>query len=970
MPSFRIIVFPKSDASKAKIEQIINNQTLSDMRNCTFPNGKKNYAMNKTRLKKGRRLLSLMLFCFAFFGMAKADVIEIGSGTATNPIFPAYEYYNYSLSQQIYSYEEIGLAGTIDSISFYTTGSLTRNLDVYMVHTTKEAFTSSTDWIPVTGNNLVFSGSVTYTADGWTTIPLTTPFVYDGTSNLVLVVDDNTGSWSNSTVAKYVFNSDDNCSIFIYNDHTNFNPFTISNIGHTYNIKNRLKLNITPSGSSCRIPSNLMVTNTTATTTTLTWTNNSSANNWEILYYPENGGQDSIIATTNPFTLTGLTSNVRYYARVRALCGENDQSNWSRPVSFSPADFYTVTVSANPALGGEIRGGGQYSYGDTCTLRAMENSGYFFYNWTKDSTMVGDYYNPEYTFTVKDNASLVANFEQEEYYLDIVANPYWGGTATVVDTTSVFHYGDTVTIIATPYEGYLFLNWTIEMGGEQPRRTEIVLSTETTYTFVMDSSFFGLFEYGYYGEGCAIVANFKAECSRPTRFATTDLGPTLATFSWIENGTSESWYIFYQPLGTTMYIPYSSVEVNEIPYTLTDLQTSTTYQAFVVPYCGVMDTILNDTLISDTIVFTTLDACPIPQHVSVGNITGTTATATWVDYSDSYQVQLGVPAFAISTYFDNGIPEDWDNPTPVDSIYMDSIYMDSISSYYPWIVVDGHMQNSNMGRDNTTSSISVTVNFPIDGSIEFDAECIGEGTDPIYDAGIFLIDTTELFRIGFNTTGWNHYNYSVTAGTHTFTWAYSKDGSVSTDDGDYFAVDNVLMKAGDISWNNPLAVEDPQYTFTGLTPNTAYCVSVQGICDEVQTNWSDPVYFTTTESDTTTVTITASANPANGGTVSGYGEFSIGDTCTLIATANTGYTFNNWEKNNVVVSDSTSYTFTVTADAEYVANFQLNTYTITVTANPTNGGTVSGGGTYNHGQQATLTASANEGYTFTGWSDG
>jgi uncharacterized protein YjiK len=181
------------------------------------------------------------------------------------------------------------------------------------------------------------------------------------------------------------------------------------------------------------------------------------------------------------------------------------------------------------------------------------------------------------------------------------------------------------------------------------------------------------------------------------------------------------------------------------------------------------------------------------------------------------------------------------------------------------------------------------------------------------------------------------------------------------------------MKAGDISWNNPLAVEDPQYTFTGLTPNTAYCVSVQGICDEVQTNWSDPVYFTTTESDTTTtttVTIMASANPANGGTVSGYGEFSIGDTCTLIATANTGYTFLNWKKDNVVVSDSTSYTFTVTGTAEYVANFQLNTYTITVTANPTNGGTVTGGGTYNHGDQATLSATANTGYTFNGWSDG
>ncbi|MBQ2582582.1 MAG: hypothetical protein II577_01650, partial [Erysipelotrichaceae bacterium] len=72
--------------------------------------------------------------------------------------------------------------------------SATRTLDVYMKHTTRTAFSSRTDWESFSSNEKVFSGSVTFQSSGWTTITLTTPFEYDGTSNLILCVDDNTGS--------------------------------------------------------------------------------------------------------------------------------------------------------------------------------------------------------------------------------------------------------------------------------------------------------------------------------------------------------------------------------------------------------------------------------------------------------------------------------------------------------------------------------------------------------------------------------------------------------------------------------------------------------------------------------------------------------------------------------------------------------------------------------------------------------
>ena len=113
--------------------------------------------------------------------------------------------------------------------------------------------------------------------------------------------------------------------------------------------------------------------------------------------------------------------------------------------------------------------------------------------------------------------------------------------------------------------------------------------------------------------------------------------------------------------------------------------------------------------------------------------------------------------------------------------------------------------------------------------------------------------------------------------------------------------------------------------------------------------------------------INVSANPSNGGTVTGGGAFHYGDNCTVSATANTGYTFTNWTENGNVVSTNANYTFTVNGNRTLVANFTLQQFTITVTANPTNGGTVTGGGTYNQGQSCTLTATPALGYTFVNW---
>ena len=118
-----------------------------------------------------------------------------------------------------------------------------------------------------------------------------------------------------------------------------------------------------------------------------------------------------------------------------------------------------------------------------------------------------------------------------------------------------------------------------------------------------------------------------------------------------------------------------------------------------------------------------------------------------------------------------------------------------------------------------------------------------------------------------------------------------------------------------------------------------------------------------------TYEISASASPSNGGTVTGSGTYEEGQFCTLTATANNGFTFSHWSENGNAVSSNANYTFTVTANRSLVAHFTLNTYTVSVTANPSNGGTVAGGGTFTYGQSCTVTASVNSGFTFINWTD-
>ena len=131
----------------------------------------------------------------------------------------------------------------------------------------------------------------------------------------------------------------------------------------------------------------------------------------------------------------------------------------------------------------------------------------------------------------------------------------------------------------------------------------------------------------------------------------------------------------------------------------------------------------------------------------------------------------------------------------------------------------------------------------------------------------------------------------------------------------------------------------------------------------------------TVSTNSVAVSVAASAtlpSGAVGGFVAGTGDYTSGSKLTLTAEARPGWAFAGWalrEGDGTILSDKAKWQIVVTNDAAYEAVFERIPY-IRGLADPADGGKVSGSGYCAAGKKATLKATANRNFTFTGWSDG
>ena len=137
------------------------------------------------------------------------------TSSSSRNVTPIATHGNYSLSEQIYLADEINnQAGLITKISFHIKSlkNTQRTWEIYMMHTNQSVYTNiggsdaKGTIIPISDGDLVFVGDVNLNPDNnWVDIELTTPFEYDGTRNLCIVVYDKTGTTTSSSTDWYTY---------------------------------------------------------------------------------------------------------------------------------------------------------------------------------------------------------------------------------------------------------------------------------------------------------------------------------------------------------------------------------------------------------------------------------------------------------------------------------------------------------------------------------------------------------------------------------------------------------------------------------------------------------------------------------------------------------------------------------------------------------------------------------------------
>ncbi len=284
-----------------------------------------------------------------------SDKMVIGSGTSTSNTLPLNNYYNYTVTQQIYTTAELGAAGNILSVDFYKNNTVvcSRNIDIYMVSTSKNSFTGTSDWITVTDNDKVFSGTVNFVDNDWTTITLDTPFEYDGTNNVAIVVDDNTGTYkSNTTFLTYTTSS--NQAHYCYQDGTNMNPSNPSGSNNScVTSKNQIRV-LFDRSEPCNAPTELNVSEIDHQSAVISW--EGEADTWRVLYKSLAASEYTEVTTTdNSYTMTNLSPETEYIVVVLALCGDETAGSESSFITLplpcpAPTEVMVTEVNRNSAV--------------------------------------------------------------------------------------------------------------------------------------------------------------------------------------------------------------------------------------------------------------------------------------------------------------------------------------------------------------------------------------------------------------------------------------------------------------------------------------------------------------------------------------------------------------------------------------------------------------------------------------------
>ena len=375
--------------------------------------------------------------------------------------------------------------------------------------------------------------------------------------------------------------------------------------------------------ATCPKPTGLNVALTPGdgTVATLSWTSDADA--WQICL---NGDETNLIpATTNPYTLTGLTPETTYTAKVRANCG-SEQSDWSNVVTFTPTNAYQITVNDGTTTNGYVPIYGYYVDNITKSQFIIPAENLANMAWGTINKMTF------YAAADKNwgNAQFeVYMTETSETTLSALAD--YGTMTKVKNAGSLSISGNVMEVILdAPYQytgGNLMIGFLQTVTG--------TYSSCSWYGVSATGASMGGYGSSISQQNFLPKTTFDYEpgeapaCVWPTGLTVSNVGGHSATLSWTSDGNA--WQIGYSTDG---FATEQYVEVTENPYTLTGLTPETAYQVRVQTNCG--SGVYS--IFTNPVSFTTDVACPAPTGLTASNITGHEATINWTSAAEAWQI--------------------------------------------------------------------------------------------------------------------------------------------------------------------------------------------------------------------------------------------------------------------------------------------------------------------------------------------
>ena len=255
-------------------------------------------------------------------------------GSATSTYQPFNRTNKHTWTQILYPMTEYGTAGWIDTVWFHSSSRINLNVDqdtsvtLYMGISDFDHAEGPYDWVPEERLHQVWHGrTVTAESDEqWVPIVLDSAFYYDGQGALALVFsrsfhqqyysfDSYHYSYKQQGVVMYRAGADTTFAQY---------PSTIgSRNGNLY--PNLPVARFSFYTSDCHNVDSLRVVSTSFDSVTLAWHAQGDEQQWQVVYWAEDGYRDSVMVSGAPqTTITSLFGSQKYWFRVRPVCDTAD----------------------------------------------------------------------------------------------------------------------------------------------------------------------------------------------------------------------------------------------------------------------------------------------------------------------------------------------------------------------------------------------------------------------------------------------------------------------------------------------------------------------------------------------------------------------------------------------------------------------------------------------------------------------